>query len=91
MTDESKYHTTYCRRCGNLVEVRNKRIHGKTTVLCRTQGETTPTIRIYHGPHRQAYTHNPENICKYYAPKQTTSYHQLALESKRLTELNHDT
>ena len=88
MTDESKYCTTYCKRCQRLIEVRTKCIHGRKTVLCKIAGDhNPPRVMYYHGCNPRNKIHEPETKCPYYLPKSTTSYKQLALESKRITEL----
>lgn len=86
---ESKYCTTYCKRCQRLVEIRRQKIHGHSTVLCRLSGENEPPrIMYYHGRNPRNRFHEAEEPkCMYYLPKASTSYKQLALESKRITEL----
>lgn len=84
---ESKYCTTYCRRCRWLVEVRNKCIHGRKTVLCQRPEWETSRVMMYHGRPANRCIHAAENLCTYYTPKETTSYHQLALESRKITEI----
>lgn len=88
MTDESKYCTTYCKRCQRFVELRTKKLHGRYTVLCQLSEDLPPRVMYYHGRNPGKSFHNKETKCLYYIPKSTTSYKQLALESKRITELN---
>lgn len=82
-----KYCITHCQRCKRLVEIRNKRINGRKTVLCRIEEHSAPRITMYHGNAPNKDIHAPEKICPYYLPKETTSYCQLALESVKITEI----
>lgn len=85
---ESKYCTTYCKRCQHFVEIRKQKIHGRYTVLCKMAGEKLPPrVMYYHGRNPGKSFHEKEIRCRYYLPKETTSYKQLSLESKRITEL----
>lgn len=87
MTDESKYHTTYCRRCKRFAGMRNKLLNGRKTVWCRISEHGPLHVMYMHSAPKRCKNHPPENICQYYIPAEHTSYLQLALESKRITEL----
>lgn len=86
MTNESKYCTTYCRRCKNFAGMRNKLLNGRKTVWCRLADDGPLHVMFYHSAPKRCLERPPETICKYYVPAETASYLQLVLESKRITE-----
>lgn len=83
---ESKYCTTYCKKCKRLVAYRSQLRDGRKTVLCRLRDDAPPHIMFHMGPPPRNRQHAAEKHCPYYLPKDSTSYVQLALESRRITE-----